>query len=266
MSIRICLAGATGWVGSALSRAIYESQEFELVAAVGKRSAGKRLGDILGIPKLNVKISATVQDAFSTTCDVFIDYTHPTVVKNNVKEAINRRVGVVIGTSGLTDNEYAEIDELARNHRVGVLASGNFAITAVLLQRFAMIGAKYVPHWEIIDYAHAEKPDAPSGTVRELASKLSEIRSPIINYPIDQTYGKKESRGANIKGTQIHSIRLPSFVFAFEIIFGQSNERLLLRHEAGSGAEPYVAGTLLAAGKVKTFVGLRRGLDTVMEF
>ncbi len=265
MKIRISLAGATGWVGRALVQAILDSDTFALVSAVGKASAGKRLGALLDLPDLDLTVSSRVGDALSVPCDVFIDYTHPAVVKEHVIEAIRRRVHVVIGTSGLADQDFRDIDELARQKRVGVLAAGNFAITAVLLGRFAVAAAKYVPNWEIIDYATAEKPDAPSGTARELAARLAEVRSPLIHHPVNSTIGLKESRGAAVQGSQIHSVRLPGYVFAFEATFGLPGERLLLRHDAGTSAHPYVGGTLLAADKVRSFVGLRRGLDSIMD-
>jgi 4-hydroxy-tetrahydrodipicolinate reductase len=265
LRIKVCLAGATGWVGGALAKAIHESQEFELVAAVGRTSVGKRLGDILGIPAIGITVSSTVEEALAAKCDVLIDYTHPSAVKNHVIAAISKRVPLVIGTSGLTDDDFQEIDELARRHEVGVLAAGNFAITAVLLQRFALQAAKYLPHWEVIDYGTAEKPDAPSGTARELAARLSEVRLPIVHHPIDRTMGPKESRGATVKGTQVHSVRLPGFVSSCEVLFGMPDLRLVLRHESGPSPEPYVAGTLLAAKKVASFIGLKRGLDCVME-
>jgi 4-hydroxy-tetrahydrodipicolinate reductase len=265
MKTAICLAGATGWVGKALSKAICESDEFELVGAVARKHAGTQLGGVLGLNGLDVVVSAGVRDALSNECDVFIDYTHPEVVKQHVKEALDKRIPVVIGTSGLTEDDFAEIDVIACKQQVGVLAAGNFAITAVLLQRFATLAAKYVPHWEVIDYAPGEKPDAPSGTARELVSKIAQVGSPMVHRSIEQTLGQKESRGATVKGTQIHSIRLPGFVFSFEVIFGLPDQRLLLRHDAGTSAEPYVSGTLLAASKVRSFVGLRRGLDSILD-
>ncbi|HEY6251067.1 MAG TPA: 4-hydroxy-tetrahydrodipicolinate reductase [Candidatus Angelobacter sp.] len=266
MPIRICLAGATGWVGKVLTRAIRESKEFELVAVVGKNNAGKQLGDLVNIPELDLTIKRTAQEGIASGPDVFIDYTHPSVVKEHVTVAVKAKVPVVIGTSGLTEKDFDEIDHLAEKHQVGVLAAGNFAVTAVLLQKFAMVAARFVKSWEILDYAAAEKPDAPSGTARELAAKLSQVGTPIYHHPIQRTLGQKESRGAKVEGTQIHSVRLPGYVFAFEVVFGQANERLTLRQEAGSGAEPYVMGTLLAVREVRSFAGLRRGLDTILQF
>jgi 4-hydroxy-tetrahydrodipicolinate reductase len=199
-------------------------------------------------------------------CDVLVDYTLPDVVRQNVLAAIGRGVRIVVGTSGLTDGEYTEIDAAAKARGVGVLAAGNFALTAVLLQRFAELAARHVPHWEIVDYGKADKPDAPSGTARELASRLSRVRAPVLGHPLDRTQGSKEARGGTLAGTQVHSVRLPGFVSSVEIVFGLPHERLSIRHDSGSGVEPYVAGTLLAIRKVSTFAGLRRGLDSVMEF
>jgi 4-hydroxy-tetrahydrodipicolinate reductase len=119
-------------------------------------------------------------------------------------------------------------------------------------------------HWEVIDYASDAKQDAPSGTTRELAVRLSEIRKPDVTHPVEKTRGAKESRGVTLNGTQLHSIRLPSYVISVEAIFGAKDERLTIRHDAGSGAEPYIQGTLLALRKVGGHVGLVRGLDKIM--
>jgi 4-hydroxy-tetrahydrodipicolinate reductase len=235
------------------------------VGAVSRARQGENLGDVLGEPALDLVISRSVEDALDTSTDVLVDYTAPEAVKENVLTAIGKGVHVVIGTSGLTDEDFDEINRAARDKGVGVIAAGNFAITAVLLQRFAREAAKYLSHWEIIDYASANKVDAPSGTARELAFHLSEVREPEIIHSVEKTVGHKESRGVTLNGSQIHSVRLPGYVIAVEAIFGAEDERLTIRHDAGSGAAPYLQGTLLAIRKVKNTVGLVRGLDNILE-
>ncbi len=214
--------------------------------------------------RLELTISNAVATALAVPTDVLVDYTKADVVKANVLTAIGSGVHVVIGASGLTDADFGEIDQAARAHKVGVIAAGNFAITAVLLQRFACEAAKYLAHWEIIDYAADAKQDAPSGTARELAYRLAQVRAPEATHPIAATIGPPESRGATLNGSQIHSLRLPSYIIGVEAIFGAKDERLTLRHDAGSGAEPYIGGTLLAIRKVREHVGLVRGLDKIM--
>jgi 4-hydroxy-tetrahydrodipicolinate reductase len=266
MSLNVCIAGTTGWVGRPLSLEVYKADDLNLVGAVSRSHQGENLGDVLGEQGIGLIISGSVAEALERTpTDVLVDYTGPDVVKANALAAIGKGVHVVIGTSGLTDEDFDEIDRAARDNRVGVISAGNFAITAVLLQRFAREAAKYLSHWEIIDYASATKVDAPSGTARELAFHLAEVREPETVYPVEKTVGLKESRGATVNGSQIHSLRLPSYVIALEVIFGAEDERLTIRHDAGSGAAPYLQGTLLAIRKVKNMVGLVRGLDTILE-
>jgi 4-hydroxy-tetrahydrodipicolinate reductase len=266
MAIKVCVAGATGWVGRTLVSALVKDRTFQLVGAVSRTYQGKPLGEPTGLPGLDLIVRGSIGEALHVKTDVLIDYTGPEAVKRHVLAAIQKGVHVVVGTSGLTDADFAEIDGLAREYGVGVLAAGNFAISAVLLQRFAETASAFIPHWEIIDYADAAKIDAPSGTVRELAHRLSKINKPSYRYAPGEIHGPKESRGAALNGTQVHCVRLPGHIFAFEVLFGLSSERLTLRHEAGSSADPYVQGTLLAARKVSSFVGLKRGLDQVMDF
>ena len=116
----------------------------------------------------------------------------------------------------------------------------------------------------MIDYASATKPDVPSGTARELAERLQEIREPTIERPIDEIQGPREARGAAVGGTRVHSVRLPSFVVSTEVVFGMPDERLTIRHDAGGSPDPYVAGTLLAVRRLPGRVGLTRGLDTLL--
>ncbi len=265
MTIRVCVAGATGWAGSALARGIAQSDDLELVAAVSRTYARRILGDVLDEPRLTCPVYATVQGAFTHPCDVFVEYTKPDVAKANILLALQQGAHVVVGTSGLTDADYADIATTAEQQHHGVLAVGNFALTVVLLQKFAEMAAKYIPHWEIIDYAHDDKPDAPSGTALELAFRLSHIRPSALTIPLEHTQGVVESRGARVAGSQIHSIRLPGYAISAEIIFGMPDQTLTIRHDSGNSAQPYVDGALLAIRKVNSFVGLRRGLDSVLD-
>lgn len=265
MKLKICIAGATGWVGKPLCLAVSATDDLNLVGAVSRTHKGRKLKDVLGESTLDLTINRSVAEALDTPTEVLVDYTNAESVKANVMTAIRKGVHVVIGSSGLTDEDFAEINQAALQHKVGVIAAGNFAITAVLLQRFACEAAKYLCHWEIIDYASDTKRDAPSGTTRELAFRLSEIRRPEVTHPISETTGEKESRGTTLNGSQIHSIRLPGYVISVEAIFGAPDERLTIRHDAGSGAEPYIQGTLLAIREVRNHVGLIRGLDRIMK-
>ena len=241
MKTRVCLAGATGWAGSELARGIARTEDLAIVAAVSRTHAGGCLAEVLHEPRADAPIYATA------------------------REALERGVHVVIGTSGLTDADLTELDAIAKTHARGVLACGNFALTAVLMMRFAEMAAKVIPQWELIDYASDAKRDAPSGTVRELAARLAKVRAPVVPIPRDETVGARGARGATIAGSPVHSLRLPSYVISAEAIFGADDQRLSIRHDSGNSAKPYVEGALLAIRRVHTLVGVHRGLDTVLE-
>lgn len=254
--IRICLAGATGWIGKPLIDAIRESDDLKLVAAVARRSAGVRAGD--------VTIVGSVDDALAVPSDVFVDYTSAESVKVNVLTAVRARRHVVVGSSGLSEADYSDIDLAAREHDVGVIGVGNFAVSAALLQRFAVEAAKHLPSWEIIDYAHDSKVDAPSGTARELAWRMQEAGRPQLKVSVADTVGEPATRGAEISTSRVHSVRLPGYSIGVEVLLGRDDERLTIRYEGGSGAGPYLQGTLLAIRKVSEFRGVVRGLDRLL--
>lgn len=268
MVVRVVVAGATGWVGKALVPALLASGDLRLAGAVARSAAGADAGSALGIAPIGVTIAATLAEALAAPSDVVVDYTKPHAVKAHVLTAIAAGRNVVVGTSGLGGDDYAEIDKAAEAQGLGVIAAGNFSITATLMKRFALMAAKYVPDVEVIDYASAKKPDAPSGTARELAEALAEIRGASSARPQSDVSGIPATRGGAVgsgEGVQVHALRLPSYILSCEALFGLPDERLTIRHDAGSSAAPYVAGTLLAIRRVIGVKGLVRGLDGLID-
>jgi 4-hydroxy-tetrahydrodipicolinate reductase len=262
-TVAVCLAGATGWTGQALVPAIAGAPDLELRSAVARSAAGRDLGEALDGPALGIPVHGDVAGALDGV-DVLVDYTHASAVKGNVMAAVAAGVHVVVGSSGLTAEDFAEIDAAARERSVGVIASGNFSLTAAMAQAAALLAARHLPQWEVLDYASAGKPDVPSGTARELAERLGEVRRPELGHPIETLHGPREARGATVAGTQVHSIRVPSFVVSTEVVFGLPDERLTIRHDAGGSPEPYVAGTLIAVRRAPDVVGVVRGLDRLL--
>ena len=248
--IRVCVAGVTGWTGRPVAGAIEAADDLELVA---------------GVARSDREHHSTVAEALEAVpADVLVDYTHAESVGANVRVALEHGVGVVVGSSGLTAEDYAAIDTLARERGVGVIAAGNFSLSAALVLRFALEAAEHFDFWEVIDYASAGKEDAPSGTARELAERLAAVHRPALGVSLADVLGAPNARGATVAGTQVHSLRLPGFVVSTQVVFASGGERLTLRHDAGPTPEPYVAGTLLAIRSVPGRVGLTRGLDRLL--
>jgi 4-hydroxy-tetrahydrodipicolinate reductase len=263
--IRVVVGGVTGWAGAELARGVAHASDMTLVGGLSRGAAGQPLASLTGHRDTPGMAAASIDALGTTPYDVYVEYTKPAVAKQNILQALAHGAHVVVGTSGLSDEDYADIDAAARKADRGVLACGNFAITVVLLQKFAEMAARHLDHWEIIDYANAGKVDVPSGTVRELAFRLGEIKQAAQAVPVDQVSGPRETRGATMSGTQVHAVRLPGYQLGVEVIFGADGQRLHIKHEAGDGSKPYVSGALLAIRRVHTLRGVVRGLDKVMD-
>ncbi|HET6877677.1 MAG TPA: 4-hydroxy-tetrahydrodipicolinate reductase [Jatrophihabitans sp.] len=263
MAITVCVAGATGWTGRPIAEAVLAADDLILRSAVSRSAAGRDLGTAWGGESIDVPVHAAVADALDGV-DVLVDYTSDEAVRANTLAALDRGVAVVIGTSGLSADDFADIERAATSAGVGVVAAGNFSITAAMAQAAALLVARHLPYREIIDYASAGKPDAPSGTAQEIAERLGEVQPNSVDVPVGQTRGHVEARGTTVAGTQVHSLRLPSFVVSTEVVFALPDERLSIRHDAGGTPVPYVGGTLLAVRAVQGRVGLTRGLDNLL--
>jgi len=255
--IRICMAGATGHTGQAIAAAVVAAEDLDLVSCVSRRAAGE---EVLGAPCF-----ASVEAALAgPDFDVLIDYTVLATVKANALAALAAGRRVVIGTSGLTAGDFAEISTAADAAGIGVVASGNFALTAALMTRFSLIAAEYLDAFEIIDYSRPAKTDAPTGTARELAERMGAVKQPRNEVDPASVKGEPGLRGGTINGVQVHSLRLPGYAATVTSTFALGASRLVLTHDAGDDASIYAPGTLLAARKVMGLTGLLRGLDNLL--
>lgn len=261
--VKVCVAGATGWVGRAVAEGVLAAEDLVLVSAVGRSAAGRDLGEAWGGESLGVPVYDDVADGLDGV-DVLVELTSHEAALSHALTALGRGVPVVIGTSGLTADDYAVIDAAAREAGVGAVAAGNFSLTAAMAQAAALLAARFLPRREVIDYASSTKPDQPSGTARELAERLGGVTPAILDLAIADSAGPVEARGASIGGTQVHSVRLPSYVLSIEVVFAAADERLVIRHDAGGSPAPYVPGCLLAIRAVGGVTGLVRGLDTLL--
>ena len=258
----VAAAGVTGWTGRAVALAIAAADDLRLCAGVSRTHADRRLSDVLdGAPTAvpEARVYGSVAEMLEHgAVDVMVDYTSGDVVLDNVTSAVEAGVHTVVGSSGLTAQDYAMIDKRARAQGVGVVAAGNFSLVAALLMRAAAEIALLLPNREIIDYGSSSKLDAPSGTARELAERL---QTQSTARPGGGNVGQLAARGALVADTPIHSVRLPGYALSTEIVFGAAGERLSLRHDPGDSPEPYVAGTLLAIRNVRSVRGVVRGID-----
>jgi 4-hydroxy-tetrahydrodipicolinate reductase len=190
-------------------------------------------------------------------------------VKANIEACVTRKIHCVVGTTGLSDADLAEIGRLVETGKANVFVAPNFSIGAVLMMRFANQAARYFGSAEIVELHHNRKLDAPSGTSLRTAREIAEGW---------RTYGRPEggranpdeeeviagARGADADGVTIHSVRLHGLVAHQEVWFGGPGESLLIRHDSIDRSS-FMPGVLLAVKKVVTAPGLTIGLEHFLD-
>lgn len=234
MSIRVAVAGATGKTGSEIARCIAEAPELELVGALGSsRTAGRNLGDVLGISGLQVEIYGDLTE-LQRDCrpDVLVDFTVADVARSNMFAAVDLGMRPVIGTTGFSPAVLSEFADYCRSRGIGAAVIPNFSIGAMLITRWAREAARYFPDVEIIEMHHAAKRDKPSGTALRIARRISEARDRDADREIP-----------------VHSVRLPGLMAHHQIIFGAGGQTVTICHDA-LDRTCYCSGVILAVQKV----------------
>ncbi|MDI6815453.1 MAG: 4-hydroxy-tetrahydrodipicolinate reductase, partial [Dehalococcoidales bacterium] len=203
-------------------------------------------------------------DYILTSCqpDVLVDFTTQKATMAAVRIATKRGVNLVIGTTGLTADDISEIDRLAIAHQVGAVVAPNFALGAVLMIHLAKVAAKYLDYAEIIELHHYQKADSPSGTALSTAKAMAQARGKPFYRPPEQKK-TSDSRGEQVEGITIHSVRLPGLLAHQEVLLGGQGQTLSIRHDTIS-RECYIPGIILAIKEVVKRQGLVYGLDTLL--
>ena len=259
--IKVVIQGAKGRVGQVLVDALCREPEVQLVGAVELRVSEERLP--LPDGSGTIPFSSNL-DYILTNCqpDVLVDFTIAQATMPAVRLATEHGVNLVIGTTGLTDNEISEIDHLAITHKVGAVVAPNFALGAVLMMHLAKIAAKYLDYAEIMELHHHQKADAPSGTALATAKAMAAARGkPFCRVP--EPVKPSSSRGEQVEGVAIHSVRLPGLLGHQEVLLGGLGQTLSIRHDT-IGRECYVPGVMLAIKEVVKHKGLIYGLDALL--
>ncbi|MBQ1919134.1 MAG: 4-hydroxy-tetrahydrodipicolinate reductase, partial [Selenomonas sp.] len=173
----VLVNGACGRMGRAVLKAVAEAKDLELVGAVDI-TGGADAGELAGVGANGVKVETDLKAALARLQpEVMIDFTRPDVVYGNVITALQAKVSPVVGTTGLSDEQKADIRKLAEENDTPAFIAPNFAIGAVLMMVMAKQAAKYMPEVEIIELHHDKKLDAPSGTAVQTAAMIAEVRA-----------------------------------------------------------------------------------------
>lgn len=258
--IKVVVHGAAGRMGREVIQALCRDSETKVVGAIELKPAGEHLS--LPDDSGSVPFSTDAEYIVTTTQpDVLVDFSIAKATMPAVRVAARHGVNLVIGTTGLTADDVSEIKQLAEAHRLGAVVAANFALGAVLMIHFAKIAARYLDYAEIIELHHHLKADAPSGTALATAKAMVAARGRPFSTP-EQT-GTFPSRGQQVDGVTIHSVRLPGLLGHQEVIFGAAGQTLSIRHDTIS-RECYMPGVILAIKEVVKRQGLFYGLDSLL--
>ncbi len=248
--IKVAVCGALGRMGKEVVNAILECPDTELVA----------------------KIDIAAEDMYHTieeadrVCDIdlLIDFTQPKSIFENATYCLTHGIKIVIGTTGLTDEQIDELKKLSVENDTGCFIAPNFSTGAVMMMMFAKLAAKYFDNAEIIEFHHNQKKDAPSGTAIKTALMMSEAKENFTNGNCVETETIQGSRGGNsYSNIHIHSIRMPGYMASQEVLFGSAGQTLSIRHDS-TDRKCYMPGVLLAVKHVAQNNDFVYGLDNII--
>lgn len=257
--IRVLVNGALGRMGSEVCKKVWAEPDLELAGVVDRREGAVNLGEgvVFGID------TDLVHCIENTKPDVVVDFTRPDVVMDNLRKVLSLGVRAVVGTTGFSDADLEEVDQLAKANNTALLIAPNFALGAVVMMKLACEAAKYFPNVEIIEKHHDNKLDAPSGTAIITAQKIAEVRKAMRQGHPEERETMDGARGADFEGMRIHSVRLPGYVASQEVIFGGQGETLHISTDPVS-RECYMPGVALGCRNIMDKVGLVYGLDKLL--
>ena len=247
--INVAVCGSNGKMGQEVIKAVTASDDMTLVA------------------KIDIKDGefATIKDAKdSVRIDILIDFTQPKSIYENALYCLNNGINIVVGTTGLSDEQISELKTLSEKEKIGCFIAPNFSTGAVLMMKFAQIASKYFQNAEIIELHHNQKKDAPSGTAVRTALMMSEENSDFTRDNCPEVETIEGARGAeSYNNIHIHSVRLPGYIASQEVIFGAGGQILTIRHDS-MNRECYMDGVLRAVRYVNENHKFIYGLDKII--
>lgn len=259
--IKVGVLGASGKMGLEIIRAISREEDFTLTDAIDIANQGQDIGLLAGLEPNGIKVKGVDQIGQP---DILIDFTNAAGFRACVGNILRKKINVVSGSTGLSDQELADYGTLAKENDVSLFLAPNFAIGAVLMMKFAKEAAAYMTDIEVIEYHHDQKLDAPSGTAKKTLDDMASVRGEKLQGHPEEFETIKSARGGDYKGMRVHSVRLPGFVASQEVIFGSLGQSLTVRHDSIS-RESFMPGLILACRKVKELEkGLTYGLEEIL--
>lgn len=263
--LRVVVNGAYGKMGRTALQAVLGDGELELSGAVGRdKGLGQDAGLLAGGGAVGVELEGNLGACLGRTGpDVVVDFTHPAAVKQNISAILAAGAHAVVGTTGISDEDIPDLERQAAESGRNVLVAPNFALGAVLMVKMAALAARYFPDVEVIETHHTGKADAPSGTAVKTAELMGKLRreNPMAIASREMVPG---SRGGQVEGVPVHSVRLPGFVARQEVVFGGTGQNLTICHTSIS-RDSFIPGISMGIKRVPGIDGVVYGFENLLE-
>ncbi len=259
---KVVVHGAAGRVGQEVVKAVSAEVDLKVVGAVDLKATS----DTLMLPDGTTVPFGPDFEAIigQVKPEVVVDFTIASATMPAVRVAVEKRVNMVIGSTGFSPGDIDEMKRLCRGGKVGVFVAPNFALGAILMMHCAKIVGKYFDHVEITELHHDGKIDAPSGTALSTAQAMLRARGKNFDPPAARdTVTPQPSRGLETEGINIHSVRLPGLMAHQEVLFGGPGQTLSIRHDT-INRECYMPGVILAVREITKRQGFIYGLDQLL--
>ena len=261
-TINVIVHGALGKMGQEVLRAVSAADDMRPVAGVDAmaRAATMPLPDGSGEILASADLAAALD---GSDADVVVDFSVADAAMSALRTATARGVNVVIGTTGLSEADYAEARELADARGAGVIIAPNFAMGAVLMIHLAKVAARFFDYADLTEMHHEAKIDAPSGTALAIARAAAEGKSGAFTNVRAEKELIPSTRGGDYEGISVHSARMPGRMAHHELVLGALGQTLAIRHDS-INRESFMPGVTMAIREAMNRKGLTVGLEKIM--
>ena len=243
-------------MGATVCEAVAADPDLRLVAAVDPNQVGVAAGGAVTV--------ADRQAAADAGADVVVDFTIAEAARENLTWLADQRIHAVVGTTGFTDGDLERFQAAFTAAERACIIAPNFAISAVLMMRFAELAAPHFDTAEVIELHHDAKIDAPSGTARLTVERMAAASGDWAPDPTEHEMLPGVRGADGLAGIRVHAVRMRGMVAHHEVILGAQGQTLTIRQDS-TDRSSFMPGVLAAVKAAPDRSGLIVGLDALLD-